>query len=178
MFSIFRRNKPAEPAPLGPEADAFLAAAAEEFNEKQAALAANWGFGEYTQWGFDQDSGIFTLTLANGSRVLADGQILGSHSPRDGSWEWAWNNPNVEAGVARASRAVKALGERLGIPYLVSGRIPVDGDPFVSYLCAIGAKATESEGAFRGSAGAINVHLLLFNPRRVDHNHANKMGNA
>ena len=167
MFSIFRRKKSLEPVPLSPEADAFLAAATAEFNDKQAALSANWSFGEYEQWGFDQYSGLFTLTLADGSRVLADGQILGSHSPRDGSWEWAWNNPNVEAGVARASQAVRDLGERLGISYLTHGRIPVEGDVFVSYLCAIGVKATGSDGAFLGSAGAINVHVLLANLRRA-----------
>lgn len=167
MFSIFKRKKPADPAPLGEEADTFLAAATAEFNEKQAALSADWSFGDYEQWSFDQSSGLFTLALADGSKVLADGQILGSHAPREGSWEWAWNNPNVEPGVARASRTVKALGKRLGIPYLVQGQIPVAEDASVSYLCAIGVKATESAGAFLGSAGAINVHLLLANLRRA-----------
>ncbi len=167
MFSIFKRKKPIDLAPLSPEADTFLAAATSEFNEKQAVLSSEWRFSEYEQWGFDQYSGLFALTFADGSKVLADGQILGSHSPRDGSWEWAWNNPNIEVRVAQASQTVKELGKHLGISYLEHGRIPVDGDAFVSYLCAIGVKATDSDGAFLGSAGSINVHVLLANLRHA-----------
>ncbi len=167
MFSIFKRKKVVEPEPLSPEADVFLAAATAEFNEKQAVLGSQWNFDSYEQWGFDQYTGVLSLTLADGSRVLADGQILGSHSPGDGSWEWAWNNPNVEAGVTTASQKVKELGARLGISYLVHGRIPVDQDVFVSYLCAIGAKATDSAGSFIGSAGPVNVYLLVSNLRRA-----------
>lgn len=165
MFSILKRMLRAKPATLSPEADAFLAAASQEFNVKQAGLAKDWGFGNYAQWGFDQAGGLFTLTLHDGTRVLADGQILGSHSPRDSTWEWAWNNPHVEPQVARASRQVRDLGKRLDIAYLVRGKIPLGGDGFVSHLCAIGVKATGSDGVFAGRAGAIEVHVLLTNFR-------------
>jgi hypothetical protein len=110
---------------------------------------------------------VLELKLADGTRVLADGQILGSYSPRDGSWEWAWNNPNVEAGVARASHKVKELGKRLNIAYLVRGKGNMPGGVLVSYLCAIGVKATESDGVFKGNAGPIEVHLLVTNLRRA-----------
>lgn len=166
VFAIFRRKRAKEGSQLSPEADAYLASATSEFNEKQAALSSQWGFGSYEQWNFDQYTGVLELKLADGSSVLADGQILGSHATRDGSWEWAWSNPNVEAGVARASHRVKKLGARLGISYLVQSRIPVEEDSFVSYLCAIGVKATDSNGVFVGSAGPINVHLLVSNLRR------------
>lgn len=166
MLSIFKRKKTREIGALSPEADAFLAAATTEFNEKQALLSSQWGFDRCAQWGFDQYTGVLELTSADGSRVIADAQILGSHSSRDGSWEWAWNNPNVEPGVARASHAVKALGSRFGIPYLVQGIIPADQPMFVSYLCAIGIKATDSDGIFQGPAGPINVCLLVSNLRR------------
>jgi len=165
-------KKPANPTagldgPLSPEADKFLAEATEEFNTKQAALDRDWHFDSFKQWGFDQLSGTFRLEFDNGTEFQADGQILGSYSAEEKSWEWAWHNPYVDPSIARDSKTVKELGERLGLSYTAAGMIPVPAEEFVSYLCAIGLKATESLGVFRGTAGPIDVLILLKNPRTV-----------
>jgi hypothetical protein len=152
-------------APLSPEADQFLAAATAEFNTKQEALRQKWRFDDCEEWAYDQIGGVLRLTFNDGTAFLADGQILGSYSASDSSWEWAWNNPHVDPAMARDSEAVKALGQRLGIEYLQAGMIPVPGDDFLSYLCAIGIKATDSIGVYRGSAGHIEVFITLKNPR-------------
>jgi hypothetical protein len=156
---------PGSDAPLSPEADQFLAEAMEEFNTKQDALDRDWHFDDHKQWGFDQLSGVFRLELGNSTEFQADGQILGSYSPSNASWEWAWHNPYVDPAVARDSKAVKELGERLGLAYATTGMIPVPGEELVSYLCAIGLKATGSLGVFRGTAGPVEVMILLKNPR-------------
>ncbi len=67
--------------------------------------------------------------------------------------------------MTRDSELVKQLGERLGIAYLVAGMIPTPSEEFVSYLCAIGIKATDSIGVFRGKAGPIDVLITLKNAR-------------
>ncbi len=167
---MFTRKKKAEPkidldAPLSAEADKYLGTATAEFNTKQEALRRDWRFDSYKQWGYDQFSGVLKLDFEDGSQFSADGQILGSYSAGGHSWEWAWNNPNVEAAMTRDSKLVKQLGERLGIAYLVAGMIPAPGEEFVSYLCAIGIKATDSIGVFRGKAGAIDVMITLKNAR-------------
>jgi len=162
-----KTTKPASDlaAPLSPEADKFLAEATEEFNAKQEALDRDWHFDDYKQWGFDQLSAVFRLEFADGTEFQADGQILGSYSAANRSWEWAWHNPYVNPSIARDSKAVKELGERLGLSYTAAGMIPVPAEEFVSYLCAIGLKATGSFGLFRGTAGPIDVIILLKNPR-------------
>lgn len=152
-------------APLSPEADQFLREAIQEFNRKQAALQKDWRFDSYQEWRYDQLSGVLRLMFKDGAEFNADGQALGSYSPGDHSWEWAWNNPHVEAAMARDSQLVKQAGERLGISYLVAGMIPVSADVVPTFLCAIGAKATDSVGVFRGQAGPIEVMLTLKNPR-------------
>lgn len=165
-------KKKANPAsaldgPLSPEADKFLAEATEEFNTKQEALDRDWHFDDYKQWGFDQLNGVFRLEFADGTEFQADGQILGSYSAANHSWEWAWNNPYVDVSIAKASKTVKELGERLGLSYTATGMVPVPGEEFISYLSAIGLKATGSLGVFRGTAGPIEVMILLKNPRTV-----------
>jgi len=152
---------------LSPEAEKFLAKATEEFKTKQEALERNWHFDEYKQWGFDQLSGVFRLEFDDGTEFQADGQILGSYSAANHSWEWAWHNPYVDPSIARDSKEVKELGARLGLAYTTAGMIPVPAEKFISHLCAIGLKATGSFGVFRGTAGPIEVVILLKKPRRV-----------
>ena len=73
----------------------------------------------------------------------------------------------MDPSIAKASRTVQEVGERLGLSYTASGMIPVPGEELISYLCAIGLKATGSLGVFRGAAGPIEVIILLKNPRTV-----------
>jgi len=168
LLGLFKRRPGADfDAPLSPEAGQFLAAASDEFNRKQEALQNTWNFGSAAQWGYDQLSGVLRLTFADGSRLEAEGQVLGSYCPGDGKWEWAWNNPNVDRKVAKDSHKVRELGDRLQISYLQLGTIPLPEPKMVSYLCAIGIKATNSIGVYQGEAGPIQVFILLKRPRRV-----------
>ena len=152
---------------LSPEADAYLAGALEEFNTRQRAMKQEWHFDTYERWGFEQLTGTFRLEFADGRQLLAEGQILGSYSATGHSWEWGWHNPYVDPAIARDSQKVKQVGEQLGLPYVTAGVVPVPGEDFVSFLCAIGLKATGSVGVFRGSAGPVDVMFLLKNPRVV-----------
>ena len=159
-------NHPESDANLSPEADKYLADATADFNAKQEALDRDWGFGSYQRWDYDQFSGVLRLSFADGTQFRADGQFLGSYCAADGTWEWAWNNPNAEHKLTEDSKLVRELGVQLGIDYLQVGVIPIPNDAFVSYLSAIGIKATDSIGVFRGNAGPVDVVLLLKNPRK------------
>ena len=153
---------------LSPEAGQFLASATEEFNQRQKAMRDEWHFDSCKQWGFDQLSGTFRIEFENGKQFHADGQILGSYSASGSSWEWGWHNPYVDPSIARDSKLVKELGGRLGLDYLTAGMVPAPDEEFVSFLCAIGLKATGSLGVFRGSAGPTEVVILIKNPRVVE----------
>lgn len=161
---------PAEVAKQGlsPEASQFLKAAIGEFDVRQRALREHWQFDSYKQWGFEQISGTFRIEFEDGKQLLADGQILGSYSASAESWEWGWHNPYVDPAIAKDSCKVKDLVERLGLNCVGGGTIPIPSEDFISFLCAIGLKATDSMGVFRGSAGPIDLMILLKNPRMVE----------
>jgi hypothetical protein len=150
---------------LSPEADRFLAQATAEFNKKQAAMERDWKVDSHKQWGFDQTTGVLKLEFADGAELHADGQILGSYSAGDGSWEWAWHNPNSLRAISRDSRKVREAGKKYDIAYLQAGVLPVPNQEYVAYLCAIGLKATGSIGIYCGKAGPIDVYIMLKNPR-------------
>ena len=166
MFPFTSGKKAPANAPLTPEQDAFLASCTKEYNEKLERLNRDWSFSNYRQWGFDQVSGVFFLELHDGSRVEADGQVIGSYSPRGESWEWAWANPNVEESMKRDVQLVRHFGEKENIEYLRAGMVPVPDKMFPMYLSAIAVKVIGAEGVFAGSAGAIQVYITLKNLRR------------
>jgi uncharacterized protein DUF6882 len=151
---------------LSPEADKWLAAAVSEFNTKQDVLKAEWGFDSFERWAYDQITKVFTLQFADGSQFEADGMILGTYCPGDGSWEWAWNNPNVEAHLAVPKETLVGLGKRLNISYLTIGMIPAPTRQLATYLCAIGVKATGASGVYLGGEGPVEAAIVLSNPRR------------
>ena len=168
MLSTVKRKKSAQfdfDAPLSPSADHYLAEATAEFNAKQNALKTNWRVGQHKQWGFDQESGVLKLEFADGAELHFDGQILGSYSSSQRSWEWAWHNPWVDPAMARDSQIVKQIGEKHNIAYLQTGLVPLPDGEFVSYLCSIGLKATDSLGVYRGKCDPVDVIILLKNPR-------------
>ena len=165
---IFKRKRCPAPdldAALSPRADRFLREALEEFSTKQANLESEWGFGQAASWDIDQGEGIFRMYFDDGRLLEADAQLLGSYSHSEKNLEWAWNNPNVFLKMKRDSRRIRKAGKDLGIDYLQAGFTPVLGEEFLSYLCSLGLKATDSEGVYRGSAGPVDVLLLLKNLR-------------
>jgi len=150
---------------LSPEVDKFLAEATAEFNSKQETLYQDLRLKSQKEWAFDQATGVLRLDYENGDVLLVDGQILGSYYPKEGTWEWAWNNPNALDAIARDSKKVRAIGKKFELDYLQTGIIPVPNEDFVFYLCAIGLKATDSIGVYKGTAGPITVYIMLKNPR-------------
>lgn len=159
-------TKAADPDALSPEADQWLAAALAEHNTKLDVLKRDWGFDAFERWAFDTTTKTFTLHFPDGTQFEADGQILGTYCPGDGSWEWAWNNPNVEAQIAVPGEKLKELGQRLGISYLTVGKVPVPTREFATYLCAIGVKATDAIGVYLGGEPPVEAAIVLYNPRR------------
>lgn len=137
-------------AALSPEADKFLAAAITEFNVKQQTLAEKWRFAGFEQWAYDPDTGALNLEFADQATLVADGQLLGTYSIVDKTFEWAWNSPHFSVAITKKSARVREVGRRLGISYLQAGIIPIPDEAFLSYVCAIGLKASDSTGMFRG----------------------------
>lgn len=167
MFNLFKKKtKPDESfsEPLSPEADKFLADALAEYQAKrEALLGGEWRLSQCANWGFDPESATVTVVFADGSQWQASAQFLGSYAVKEQSWQWAWDSPDMGEQLSRDSRLVKELGERLGVGYLQlgGGSFPLPSSEFAEYLCAIGAKATDSVGIMEADAGPMVGFILL-----------------
>lgn len=165
MFTHLFRGKP-KSFDLTPEQDSFLGAATREYNEKSEILRREWGFSDYERWDFDQFSRVLRLQVKDGSRVEADAQAIGSYSEKGNSWEWAWNNPNIEEPLKIDVRLVRDFGKKEKIEYLVAPIVPVPHEKVPTYLSAVAIKVIGSDGVFAGAAGEITVYLSLKGLRR------------
>ena len=165
---------PSSPAPEcqppqpTPEAASYIAEAHAEFKAKQRAAKQEWRFEDFERWGFDQLTGTFRLEFADRKELHADGQILGSYSESAGTWEWAWHNPYVSPAIARDSQLVRETGQRLGLACTASDVVQSADEKFIAECCALGLKTTGSLAIFRGSAGPVEVLILIKSPRIVE----------
>jgi hypothetical protein len=163
MFNrIVSKIKKPPPVRLNPEQDAFLGSAIQEFNIKRALALEKYGFDKYS-WFFDQESGEFQLK--DGARIVhtAEGQIAGSYFKPDGSWEWAWNNPNWKKAFVRDSQLVKEYGKSERIRYFTDGKVSIGNLEFGAYLTAVGVKLSKSDSAYIGDTGDLVVFIMLKN---------------
>lgn len=163
LFSFFRR-KP-KFAPLTPAQDAFLTEALREYNESLEKLNTQWRFSEITQWGFDQDQARFVLVRKDGSHVEADGQLYGSFSSRENTWEWAWNNANIVAGVKKDVLLARDYGLKEKLEYLTRPKVPALDRDFAAFLAAAAAKVAGAQGVFAAGTGKLSLYIGLKNIR-------------
>lgn len=170
MFNRKKKESEVQPdldAPLSPEADKFLAEATAEFNAKQETLNRVWRFDSFSQFEFDDATGLLKLTFEDGAELQADGQLLGTYLPSGHSFEWAWNSPHFGDSITRGSKLVKERGQQLGIAYLTTGMIPIIGEEFLSYLVAIGVKVTDSDGVLRADGGGVDILIAVKNLKSI-----------
>ena len=135
----------------------FLDSAIHEHNANNDILNKQWGFDNYSEWGLDQDSGSFFIQLPNGKMVEAQGQIYGSFSSQDNTWEWAWNNPMVEEFMAKDSLKIKEYGEYENLDFLSEPIIELPDQNTATYLGAIGEKINNAQGHEWKELGTIDT---------------------
>jgi hypothetical protein len=125
----------------------------------------NWGLASFAKWEFSQETGALVFTLLDGSRAVCAGQIIGSRSSKDSSWEWAWNNPHLEKRVTKAAAKLKAHGKANGISQLTTGMLPKVSKDAAWSLAAFAARNQGFQGVYCGNAGVIDVYIAFQPPR-------------
>lgn len=91
-------------------------------------------------WDLDTTAAHLGFTDASGRRHDVRAHFVGSASPQDGTWLWAWENVNgFPAPFVRQARRVRELGEREGIPQLATATLPLTPALPVRLLGAVAA---------------------------------------
>ena len=117
-----------------------------------------WGLGAISGWDLDQESGKIIFHFADGFRVLAPVQIIGSLNVDKQSWLWAWANPSILDPLKHHAGSVKNYGEDHNIPRLMAP-VWLGTNEGAWAMAALAAKLCGAAGAYRGATD--NVHLYL-----------------
>ncbi|WBO68760.1 DUF6882 domain-containing protein [Streptomyces camelliae] len=133
----------------------------EEMIRQLAQAHMTWGLGTADRWDLDQTTGLITWTFPDRS-ATAPAQILGSYSPRAGSWMWAWANPSILPEMSRDARSLRDWGEAHGHHAFTRAKFDAD-EQAVSTLVAIAVRATRATGFYRGPGGNASV-IITFGP--------------
>ena len=152
---------------LTPDQDEFLAAAIELYNQTLKEFNERYNITKYA-WGFDQETAKFQLKKNEKVKYEADGQIIGSYSKSEGSWEWAWNNPNIESSVSKDSLKVKKYGEKEDLRYFCEGSLSIENENYAAYLAAVGQKLSGAAVTYRGAMGDLSIYILLNNLTEIN----------
>lgn len=108
------------------------------------------------------------LTLADGRKATAAGQILGGYSPvgaRAGAvrWQWAWADPSVPKPLAQAANALRDFGQTRGLAEFTTPGIHIAANRvirFAGLACALGFGTAMLTGDTDSADGVKAVVLI------------------
>jgi len=150
--------------PLSREADEFLTECNVGFNDKQAALENNW-LRDTDRYDVDLERGLLWFSRNGRAVVEFDVSDIGSVRPSTQTWEWAWNNTNVEQQMAVPRSVFAPTAAEYGLKYLEYGMVPVPNTDFGWYLSGIALRLAGGVGVYKADGEDIEMYLLLRNPR-------------
>lgn len=87
----------------------FLKKAQDTLIVKQEQFINQFDINSYSDWYYDQPSGVFTLSK-NGEELFFKYQSIGSYSESSGTWQWAWANNYTYPDVKSDSFKIKEYG--------------------------------------------------------------------
>lgn len=116
---------------------------------------------------FDWDPWRGELVFSSGGtpKVVAKIQVAGLHSPKAGSWQWAWANAGLLDSVRQASLKPRRFGEERGIIRLISPKWAAQ-EKDAWEMTAITAKLADAKGAYK-IPGADAATFVIFTDLRA-----------
>jgi hypothetical protein len=151
---------------ISKEADEWLTDSNVQFNKSLEILQSKWTSGTtQVQVLLPEKKVVF---LGPKVRVVFDALIIGTVRNADQSWEWGWNNPNIQSDRVVPAPALQAVGKRFDLRYLQHGMVPLPDEHFATFLSGIALKVHGGVSVYVSSGQGLQVYLLLSNPRRTD----------
>jgi hypothetical protein len=146
---------------LGEGLGARLSGACSWLTDRNVVLAREHGIGLEETYAFDQDLGKIELTFADGRKIVANGQLLGSFDPRDGTFLWAWANPSIRPALLEDAHRAQAEGRRIGDAALTTPIQAADFDQLTALLALV-SQIAGADGLYRCiTNGSTSVFVTL-----------------
>lgn len=128
-------------------------------------LQKDFQLDRFPRYDWDQWRGELVFSEAGTPKVVARIQVVGTFSPKAGSWFWAWANQGLLESVRRAVLRTRKFGEERGITRLLQPKWAAkESDAWE--MSAITAKLHDAKGTFK-TAGPEGVTFLMLTDIRA-----------
>jgi hypothetical protein len=153
-------------APTALATESFLQQALKSLQDQTARNTRAWGLGSETQWNLDMNEGSLYFTFADGRKLCASVQVVGTYNSANGSFLWGWDHPSVPEPLRRAARRVYEFGQAQGIEVFTT-RTTNCTEAQAWTFAAAAAQLDVAAGAYRGDAGGTWVYMVFEEPTAV-----------
>ncbi|HEV7280511.1 MAG TPA: hypothetical protein VGN57_09920 [Pirellulaceae bacterium] len=143
------------------EFDAYVQAAADELDHKQAGLSREYGLGGYADFELDQATGSLRFKDSD-ARVRIEAAItpIGTFAPSGGAWKWAWANESLLPALRDRSERLKELNELTGMNVFVKPVVQSD-DAMAWEIVGIAVRHLGALGCYRVPAGPVQLFVAI-----------------
>ena len=131
-----------------------------EVEEKNQALAKEYGLGSFEQWDINQEVGELVFSSRGVPKLLCEVVILGSYSNVSETWLWGWANQSLLENLTKDTFKVKEYGQKLGVSDLIDSKTVVtetEAWALGSYACRI----LDGKGLYKGPTGNGFILMML-----------------
>jgi hypothetical protein len=156
LAGYFMQDKPKLPADF----TTLQKMSIEELELKTRGHVEAWGLDKIDRWDLNQDTGELIFSFADGTRAVAQAQIIGTYNSEDHTWLWAWANPSVDEKLKKDALKVQEYGKKHGIERLTKAKWKgTEEDAWA--MAALSVKIGGAQGAYRGPAGSTYVFITF-----------------
>ena len=140
----------------------FLTTANEELKAKQESLKEAYGFGTHKRWMFENDKAKLQFFNQDDKLVIESDIInIGSFSPADNTWKWAWAYDSINAQLKAQSLRIKELEDITDLVVFGEDKA-FDADEYLAWeLAAMSVKHLDALGCYRAFSSARNVNMFF-----------------
>ena len=138
----------------------FIDGSLEGLRLQTAAHHNLWKIGEADRWNVNLNAGEIIWSFQDGTRVTSRIQVVGTYTPQDSTFMWAWENPSIPEALTDHALKVKAYGETEGVQDFVDPEVfcsEEEGWAFAAVACRL----AEANGVYRGNAGGTLVFMTF-----------------
>lgn len=142
--------------------EVFLTTATDELKAKQANLIERHGLGSHKRWMYETDKAKLQFFNQQDELVLeADIIDIGSFSPANSTWKWAWAYENISPAMKEQSLRIKELEDFTDLVIFGENKA-VDADEYLAWeLAAMAVKHLNALGCYRAYSSARNVNMFF-----------------
>jgi len=138
----------------------FIEASREGLRLQTSAHSSTWHLGNEEQWSADLDAGVLVLQFANGVKVTAPVQVVGTYNENDGTFLWGWDHPSIPVALRKHATIAKQWGELNKAKDFINRKVSCTEDDAWSFA-AVTNRLAKANGVYRGSSDTTLVFMTF-----------------